>query len=495
MSRLETISSAPVVNSTQPESKPYIITREHLKSNYLVQVVLTAVPLITGDFLAVAGAVYAASGVCSFFGGPLIASRSYMTLSIALAVTICYGILRLYPGVGMSPVAELRKTTGATLMVYGLLSASAWISSFDYSLVNVLILSSFFTLCQVPVFRLTSRSIGSRCSWWGQPLIIFGGDEAALKLYKHYDTNRELGFRPVAIVENWWANFDEKHPEPSPELFERASDLIGEHHVHWAVVTTPVSEKSSSMISAYLSLFSHVLVVPCAGQLPCEQRQTWDCAGFSAILITNRLSLPFSATIKRTMDLAIVLSAGLFVLPILSMIMLITKLTSPGPVFFGHTRIGKGNKPFKAWKIRTMCVNGDEVLAKYLSENPEMKREWEEDRKLKKDPRVTWIGNILRKTSLDELPQLWNILRGEMSLVGPRPIITDEISKYQDAFQHYLRATPGITGLWQISGRNLTTYDERVSYDTCYVQNWSPWFDLYILIRTIKVVLWREGAY
>lgn len=175
--------------------------------------------------------------------------------------------------------------------------------------------------------------------------------------------------------------------------------------------------------------------------------------------------------------------------------LLIAKLTSPGQVFYGHTRIGKGNNPFKAWKIRTMCVNGDEVLAKYLADHPEMRTEWEADRKLKKNPRVTWIGNILRKTSLDELPQLWNILQGEMSLVGPRPIITDEISKYQDAFQHYLRATPGVNGLWQISCRNLTTYEERVSYDTCYVQNWSPWFDLYILIRTIKVVLWREGAY
>ena len=143
-----------------------------------------------------------------------------------------------------------------------------------------------------------------------------------------------------------------------------------------------------------------------------------------------------------------------------------------------------------------MFVNADQVLDDYLDKHPELRKEWERDHKLKSDPRILpLVGVFLRKTSLDELPQLWNVLRGEMSVVGPRPIVTAEIPKYHDRYELYLRVRPGITGLWQISGRNNTTYEERVQLDTYYVRNWSPWLDLYILGRPIRTVLMREGAY
>lgn len=142
-----------------------------------------------------------------------------------------------------------------------------------------------------------------------------------------------------------------------------------------------------------------------------------------------------------------------------------------------------------------MVPNANQVLQEYLSAHPELQAEWDKDHKLKNDPRITWIGKILRKTSLDELPQLWNVFVGEMSLVGPRPIVTEEINKYGPTFRDYLRVTPGITGLWQISGRNNTTYAERLEYDEFYVRNWSPWMDLYILSRTVRTVILCEGAY
>ena len=142
-----------------------------------------------------------------------------------------------------------------------------------------------------------------------------------------------------------------------------------------------------------------------------------------------------------------------------------------------------------------MVVDADKVLQDYLDKHPELREEWERDHKLKNDPRVTLVGRVLRKTSLDELPQIWNVFKGEMSLVGPRPIVDDEIEKYGDTFNRYKRVLPGITGLWQVSGRNNTTYQERVNYDEYYVQNWSLRFDLYILLRTVRTVLFREGAY
>jgi lipopolysaccharide/colanic/teichoic acid biosynthesis glycosyltransferase len=142
-----------------------------------------------------------------------------------------------------------------------------------------------------------------------------------------------------------------------------------------------------------------------------------------------------------------------------------------------------------------MCANADEVLSHYLERNPALRREWERDHKLKDDPRVTAVGRFLRKTSLDELPQLWNVLKGEMSLIGPRPIVDAEIVRYGDSFDSYQSVRPGISGMWQVSGRNNTSYGERVQFDEYYVTNWSIWLDLYIIGRTFKTVLLREGAY
>ena len=142
-----------------------------------------------------------------------------------------------------------------------------------------------------------------------------------------------------------------------------------------------------------------------------------------------------------------------------------------------------------------MVLNADKVLVDFLKDNPSLKEEWEKDQKLKNDPRITRVGNFLRKTSLDELPQLFNVLLGQMSLVGPRPIVKNEIEKYDEVYELYKSVRPGITGLWQISGRNNTTYEERVNFDKEYIENWTFFSDLIILIKTIKVVIFREGAY
>jgi len=142
-----------------------------------------------------------------------------------------------------------------------------------------------------------------------------------------------------------------------------------------------------------------------------------------------------------------------------------------------------------------MVTHADELLERHLQENPNLRREWETDQKLKDDPRVTRIGHFLRRTSLDELPQIWNVVRGEMSMVGPRPIVQDEVGRYEEEFDLYRKVRPGITGLWQVSGRNNTTYRERVAMDVHYVRNWSVWLDVYLLVKTVGVVLGARGAY
>jgi Undecaprenyl-phosphate galactose phosphotransferase WbaP len=199
--------------------------------------------------------------------------------------------------------------------------------------------------------------------------------------------------------------------------------------------------------------------------------------------------------IKRVVDLTLTLIGLLIALPFMALIALAIVLESGQPVFFSQERIGRGGRRFKVRKFRTMVVDADEVLRAYLATNPEARSEWEETRKLRRDPRVTRVGRFLRRASLDELPQLWNVLCGDMSLAGPRPIVEKEVSRYGSGFAFYMLTRPGLTGLWQVSGRNDTTYRKRVELDVQYVRNWSPGLDFSLFLRTFGAVLRGTGAY
>ncbi len=199
--------------------------------------------------------------------------------------------------------------------------------------------------------------------------------------------------------------------------------------------------------------------------------------------------------LKRGLDLLLVALC----LPVLTLmvgsIALAIRLTSPGPIFFSHRRIRGHGRFFSMWKFRTMCVNSAEVLEDYLAANPEARAEWRKDHKLKHDPRVTRVGEFLRKTSLDELPQIWNVITGSMSLVGPRPIVAAEVEKYGPYFADYCLVKPGVTGLWQVSGRSRVSYPERVQLDRYYAHHWSLAADVWILLRTCRSVANQDGAY
>ena len=199
--------------------------------------------------------------------------------------------------------------------------------------------------------------------------------------------------------------------------------------------------------------------------------------------------------IKRGFDITAALTAILLLLPLFCLIALTIKLWDRGPVFYRHRRIGLRGTSFDCLKFRSMVVNGDEVLLRHLAANRAAAREWEETHKLKVDPRVTPLGASMRKTSIDELPQLLNILKGEMSFVGPRPIVTAEVPKYGEAIDHYLCARPGLTGPWQISGRNDVDYSTRVALDRDYVEDWSFWRDVSIIAKTARVVVTARGSY
>jgi len=215
--------------------------------------------------------------------------------------------------------------------------------------------------------------------------------------------------------------------------------------------------------------------------------------GKSGLLVTRvpKYHIPLS---KRLFDKAFASAALLFFAPFLGIIAVAVKLTEGGPVLFGHARVGLGGKRFRCLKFRTMCQDADQRLETLLKTDPRARAEWRANHKLAADPRVSRLGEILRKTSLDELPQFWNVLKGEMSIVGPRPVVLDEARFYGDHFQDYIAVLPGITGAWQVSGRNDTSYDERVALDVDYIHSQSFFGDIWIVVKTVAVVLTRRGA-
>jgi exopolysaccharide production protein ExoY len=204
---------------------------------------------------------------------------------------------------------------------------------------------------------------------------------------------------------------------------------------------------------------------------------------------------PTGGIAKRAFDVSAACLGLIFLSPLFLMVMLLVKLSDRGPIFYGHRRIGHNGQEFRCLKFRTMVTNGDKVLQDHLRNNPKAMEEWRETRKLQDDPRVTAVGAVLRKLSLDELPQLFNIIRGEMSVVGPRPVVRDELEMYENAAVYYLQSRPGLTGLWQISGRNDVSYATRVAFDTHYVENWSLVRDVVIIARTIPAVCAQRGSY
>lgn len=197
----------------------------------------------------------------------------------------------------------------------------------------------------------------------------------------------------------------------------------------------------------------------------------------------------------RIVDIAVSLSALAFLAPLLLLVALAIAIFDPGPVFFAHSRIGRGNKMFPCLKFRSMVVDSAARLEQALNADPALRAEWDRDQKLRNDPRITWIGKFLRRSSIDELPQLWNVLRGQMSLVGPRPIVPAEVRHYGRYFKDYCRVRPGITGLWQISGRNDVSYRRRVAFDVIYVRTKSLSRDITILAKTVPAVLLARGSY
>jgi Undecaprenyl-phosphate galactose phosphotransferase WbaP len=457
----------------------------------------TALPLAAADALASFCCVCLAT-VLTWAVGESTASASVVSLAFCAGMLIGLGSFGLYPGIGINPVNETRLCVIAASAVASIALVTLAATRPPAAAYLLLGWTWLLAIFLVPIGRMAARSALGRWRWWRQPIAILGDSENAQRVAARLRRWRTLGLEPVGHVnhlhEHWAdrAGEDLSYIGPPQEV----ADLIEQQGVHWAILAVPGKEDQdqAELLSAAF-LFPNVLLVDEASTLPSLWSRTVDIDGSPGRHSYHRFGL-VPRRFKRTLDVVL---AGLLLLvcaPLFLLIGALIRASSRGPIFYTQERIGRGGRTFRAWKFRTMVSNADGVLADYFQAHPELRDEWEKQHKLKQDPRIIpGIGHFLRFYSLDELPQLWNVLCGQMSLVGPRPIVEAEIPKYQGDFALYIQVSPGVTGLWQISGRNNTTYQRRVFLDSYYIRNWSPWLDYHILLRTIKTVVLREGAY
>jgi len=407
-------------------------------------------------------------------------------------------VQQTYAAIPPRPVRKFRGWVLGAFAVCVAVVGSTWLLGLgSLSLYATLFLATASAVLLASFCRAVCRMTFGAKPWWGTRLIVVGGGELVARTYADLAREPQWGLRPVGFVDDPDLPSDVTDSPHYLGTLNQLDRLAAEFAVDWGLVAVHSfdADELADVLSRSGGRIRHWIILPPLERFPSLWLEACEAARRPALTITNRLRNRSSAFLKRALDLSIVVTLGLAVLPLVALIAALIKFGSPGPVFYGQERIGRLGRRFKAWKFRTMLPDADAVLARYLDEHPDLAAEWKANHKLRSDPRVTWIGRFLRSTSLDELPQIWNVLVGEMSLVGPRPIVTAEIDKYAEYYEHYVQVLPGITGLWQVSGRNNTTYEERVALDVYYVQNWSVWLDVYILACTAKVVLLCEGAY
>jgi Undecaprenyl-phosphate galactose phosphotransferase WbaP len=407
-------------------------------------------------------------------------------------------LLGLYPGYGLSQADELRRQTyavAASLIITSVFALTVHVG--DLFSCPLLALGFLGLLFFVPALRNFVKHGMMRAGLWGKPVVIVGGGENGARLLQALKMAMSLGFRPIAIFDNQLAQASGTlEGVPYGGTFTDATRSAWKGATDTAVIVSSDARRdySAKFISRANAVFRYVIVIPSPALALLSVATARDLGGILSIETKHNLLNPWLRWAKRALDLFGVLVGGLLVSPLLLFVAVLIKVDSPGPVFYGQLRPGLEGRYFRCWKFRTMHTDAEAFLTEFLRGDRDLQAEWEGNHKLRDDPRITTIGRFLRKTSLDELPQIWNVLRGEMSLVGPRPMLIEEIPKYGDIYELYKQMRPGITGLWQVSGRGDCSHDERLAMVAYYVRSWSMWLDLVILVRTIKTVVRGHGA-
>jgi Undecaprenyl-phosphate galactose phosphotransferase WbaP len=422
----------------------------------------------------------------------------YQQIFVLLAITLAtsFGSKGLYPAVGLNYIDELREILGSSTFAFLILIGVTFLlkTSSVYSRLMLIIIWAL-SLVLIPVDRYLVRTLFIRLHLWGEPVAIVGDLHKDLALAKYFRINLQLGLRPVAVLRDEY--FSKGSTEFGPLMsINEIRDYARSQSLNTALVIITDLNSLDSMVDRYRFVFQRVILIKDRnGSYTLSSLKSLDFSDVLGLQVMNNLLNIWSQLFKRIVDIVGSILGLFFLSPFLGLALLLIKIDSRGRAFYHQKRLGRNGKTFDLIKFHTMYDHADRILADKLTGDPGMKEEWDRYQKLKKDPRITRVGRFLRKFSLDELPQLWNVVKGEMSLVGPRPIMEDQRELYGESFKEYVQVSPGITGLWQVSGRNNTSFARRAELDNEYIQRWSVWLDVFILFKTIKIVFWQQGAY
>jgi len=455
---------------------------------------LRAVLLLASDMLGLMFSIWMAFYLYKQFGGRYPMTRIWrlwpipvMVAGLGLASRIYLGNI-FYPGLPINPVDELRRHTLSILSSYTIFFAFLTFTRENTALSRVaLMLALILSLLLLPWLRAMLRHILWQLDIEKIPTLIMGNADFVAATIARMKKDKFNILNPVGTVSGAQiGDLPNYHPE---KISSADIQLNAKYLIYCLGPGYPINE-----LKNYIHKFHRILIVGKDLTYPILRAKSANFYRHFAFETGNCLRRPGAVLCKRIIEFIFSLAAMFFAIIPMIVLAALVKISSRGPVFYRAKRLGRNGKNIYVLKFRTMHPDADDKLEQLLAENPEMKKEWEQNFKLDNDPRITPVGRLLRRTSLDELPQFWNVLKGEMALIGPRPIVEAEVEYYGEHYEIFSSVKPGITGLWQVSGRSDTGYDERVALDVYYINNWSPWMDYYIFFATIREILLQRGA-
>ncbi len=401
---------------------------------------------------------------------------------------------KITPPWGIGPIEELRRIQTLLLVIFGMAAAAMFLTkTADVTSRIKFALMYLISVPLIPFTRTLVKRILLKRNCWGVPTAIYGNDRTVSHVLDVITKESGLGYIPIGVFDDDLKMGDSVRGIPVLGGLEDST-----HDASFAMLGAPsiARERLMMLLEGPLSHYRRVIIIPDLFDIPSLWVSARDFLGVLGLEVERNLLNPIARISKQTMELVAVLLLSPVWVPVCLLLALLIRLQTGASPLFRQERVGRHGKLFKTWKFRTMVPNAEEVLEKEMAEKPELREEWNSHYKLKNDPRITPIGKFLRRSSLDELPQLVNILRGEMSLVGPRPLPKyhhQQLPRSVCALRESV--LPGVTGLWQVSGRSEAGTAGMERWDTYYVRNWSIWLDTVILFRTFRALLTKEGAY
>lgn len=357
-----------------------------------------------------------------------------------------------------------------------------------FACLSIFLLSIFRYISNTIVKSLLKKGIGTR------KLLIAGVNDRTMHIINYIIEHPEFGFVIAGVIDKKKINIKKRNVSFLGSL-EEYQEILHNNKIGSIIIDLEDKNYIKDIVRYCEENYIQAYMIPDLLDVTSNPVEIGQISTIPLVKFKEGFIYGVNWKFKRSFDIIISLIALFLLLPLFLVTAILIKATSKGPVFFKHKRMGMNGETFEVFKFRTMIEDAEKVLFEMFEQNPELEEEYRKEYKLKEDPRITGIGKILRKISLDELPQLINVLKGEMSLVGPRPIVKDEMSKYGKYAKLILKVPPGLTGMWQMSGRSDLDYEERIKLDMYYINNWSFGLDIIIILKTIPAVLGKKGAY